>query len=167
MSDSTNHFRLIDETLAHSRLNRSGCFFSNAAGADLARCDVSALSEIENVLLTKIVPNSRSATDHNDLLKEHIGLTDLWIAYYKIARQWDLSRIRPFLQSLDGPILAVAILELAPVWNNRGPGVTLPPDLLDFMKEVAARPAGNAAEIARHQLRRVWLPGEKPPVPSS
>ena len=155
MNNSTQHHALIEDALNYSRVSRSECLASNTAAEELERCDISVLPEIEDAIRNHVVPGSGDVADYNDLIHRHPGLLSLWIAYFHIGKEGHVARIAQFLRSLAGPVLATAILAMRPVWYYKGPKVTLPPPLLELVREVAEGGSGNAAEVARHLLQNV------------
>lgn len=156
MNSSTQHQALIEDALNYSRVTRMGCLVSNTAADELKKCDTSVLPEIEDAIRNRVVPGSGDVADHNDLLHRHPGLLSFWGAYFYIAKEGHVARVAQFLRSLDGPVLATAILGMRPVWDNKGPNVTIPMPLLELVREVAENGSGNAAEMAKHQLQYVW-----------
>jgi hypothetical protein len=156
MTTSTGQQALIDDALNYSRVSHSGCLVSNTAADELKQCDSSALPEIEDTIRSRVVPGSVGVADHNDLLHRHPGLLSLWVAYFQIGKDAHIARIDQFLRSLDGAVLATAILGLWSVWANKGSGVTLPGPLLELLREVGADRTGSVGEVARHQLQSVW-----------
>lgn len=156
MNSSTQHQALIEDTLNCSRVTHMGCLVSNTAAQELKQCDSLVLPEIEDAIRSRVVPGAGDVADHNDLLHRHPGLLGLWTAYFQIGKDGHVAQIAQFLRSLDGPVLATAILAMWPVWHNKGPNVTLPTPLLELVREVAASGTRSAAEVAGHQLRYVW-----------
>jgi len=155
MNNSTQHHALIEDALNFSRVSRSECLVSNAAAEELEQCDSSVLPEIEEAIRNRVVPGSGDITDPNDLLHRHPGLLSLWVAYFHVGKEGHVERIAQFLRSLEGPVLATAILAMRPVWYYKGPNVTLPTPLLELVREAAESGTGNAAEVARHLLQNV------------
>lgn len=159
MKSSTQHQALIEDALNYSRVSGTGCLVSNTAADELEQCDSSVLPEIEDAIQNRVVPGSGDVADHNGLLHRHPGLLGLWGAYFHIGKEGHIARIAQFLRSLDGPVLATAILALRQVWDNKSSNDTIPGPLLDFTREVAENGRGSAADVAQHQLRYVWQPG--------
>lgn len=156
MNISVQHQALIEDALNYNRVSGTRCLVSNTAADELRLCNSSVLPEIEDAIRNRVVPDSGEVADHNDLLHRHPGLLGLWIAYFHIAKESHIERIAQFLRSLDGPVLATAILGMRSVWHNKGPNVTLPITLLDIVREVATSQTAKVTELAKHQLEYVW-----------
>jgi hypothetical protein len=143
---------LIDETLEYGRPSGDGCFVTNEASKELCQQGERALSPIEVAIRNRLVLDSNRSVDHDELLGRHPGLLNLWMAYYQIAGDSEVARIVPFLRSLDGPLLATAILAMNPTWPDENEKATIPVPILQFIREVAVERCGCVAEVARYYL---------------
>ncbi len=148
--------QLIMDSLKYSRVISKGSLISNEAATELKECGIESLPLIEETILQMVQPIAKQKTDHNDLLVDFPGLLSTWIAYYRIAVREALEdRILRFLQSLDGPLLATALLAMEPIWSDTR-RICLPPNLFEFVRVVSNRSADVAACVAQAQLSRVW-----------
>ncbi len=156
MNDYTQYRGLIEETLNFSRMSPvipESCMVSNAAAKDLKKCGVDALQEIEDTIRMDICRDSKSLADHHALLGKHIGLINLWGAYFAIGESREMARMVQFLRSLDAPVLATAILAMKSTWLEKSPNATLPKPFLDFVRDVAKTRNGSVAEVAKYLLQ--------------
>jgi hypothetical protein len=74
------------------------------------------------------------------------------MAYYHIGAGEHIPRITQFLRSLDGPVLATAILAMNPSWPDEKGRPTIPAPLLQFIREVAEKRIGCVTEVAKYYL---------------
>jgi hypothetical protein len=155
MSSKRRCETLIDETLSCSRMSPivpDGCLVVNAAGKELQQCGVEGLSAIEQTIRNRVSRDSEGCADHNELLQKHPGLLNLWGAYFAIGEAEHTARMVQFLRSLDGPVLATALLTMTSTWLYRKANPALPGPVLDLVREIAETRTGNAAEIAKNLL---------------
>lgn len=143
---------LAEETLTFINLSGVGCFVTNAAAEELRKHGDEALPVIEETIRQYVLADSDTVADHNELLGRHLGLLNLWITYFQIGADRHMNRVISFLQSLDGPVLATAILAVNPIWPDENGKITIPTLLLRFIHETAETATGCVAEVARYYL---------------
>lgn len=155
MTSSTK--TLIAETLHYRRLSGAGCFVTNAASEELCQHGEEVLPEIEEAIRDLKISDSGTCGDHNDLIGRYPGLLNLWMAYYHLGAARHVPRIIHFLRSLDGPVLATAILAMNPMWPDEEGMTTIPSPLLQLVRDVAEKSTGCVKEVAAY-----YLPGGHP-----
>ncbi len=158
MPDTARIQALIHETLNCSRMTSNSpnsCLVWNAAARELEEYGPEALTEIENVIRDRIA--SESWANHQDLGRKHPGLENLWMTCFSIGGVENTARITRFMRSLDGPVLATAILALRASWPyDEGLNIKMPKPFLDFVHEIAESRTGNAGDVAKHLLRSIY-----------
>jgi hypothetical protein len=155
MNDVERLTRLAEDTLGGQRVIRHECLVGNEAAEQLEPFGAVVLPVIQGVVLQRVVPTSQEVTDHHELMRRFPGLLSLWVTYFRVAQHTHLLEAVAFLGTLEGPVLASAVLGFRPVWGYSGRG-ELPPAIAAFLQEVARSPAEGVAEVAKQQLLHVW-----------
>jgi hypothetical protein len=156
MNEYTRYRRLIDETLSFSRMSPispESCMVTNAAAKDLKNGGLEALQEIEETIRADISRDARNCADHHELLGKHLGLINLWVAYFAIGADRQTARIVQFLRSLDDTVVATAILAMKSIWLEKSPNAIMPGPFVEFVREVAGLRTGSVPEVARCLLQ--------------
>ncbi len=153
MSDIKQITYLAEETLEGQRVIRLGdsCLVGNGAAEDLKSLGSVVLPVIQQVVISRVVPASLEVSDHHELMCRFPGLSSLWVAYLRVAQTAHLQEAIAFLKTLEGSVLASAILACMSVWGKFS-SCKLPPNVVTFLQEVARRPSDLAAEVAKHCL---------------
>jgi len=153
---------LIEETLSDSRLSGNSpnsCFVTNKAAEELEQCGELALPAIEQAIRERVVPTGKVSAHHHELLSKHRGLMSLWMAYIAIAGHKHRDRALQFMRSVDGPVLATAILSLRATWPyDEGSRIQMPKSLLGFVHDVARNRSGCPAEVANLLVSCLIMP---------
>lgn len=142
---------LAREALFETRVQSAGCLQANVAAEELESCGRSALAEIEALVRTDVA--TTNAKDRHRLISMFPGLLGLWGAYFAIGRSADMQRVVAFLRTLDGRVVATAILALRSVWRGDSLVERLPSELLTFLREVSTQET-EVGEVARWWLSR-------------
>ncbi len=159
---SASIITLIEETLNDSRLvgiSPNSCFVRNQAAAELEQCGEQALPTIEHAIRERVVPAGQASANHHELLSKHHGLMSLWMTYIAIAGSQHRDRVIQFMRSVDGPVLATAILSLRASWPyDNSLHSEMPTPYVDFVYEVAASRTGNGAKVANTFIGGLTFP---------
>jgi len=153
MTDMKQMTYLAEETLEGQRVIRLGdsCLVGNGAAEELKSLGSVVLPVIQQVIISRVIPASMLVADHHELMCRCPGLSSLWMTYLRVARSTHLQEAMAFLMTLEGSVLASAILACMSVWG-KFTSCKLPPNVVAFLQEVARRPSDLAAEVAKHCL---------------
>ncbi len=149
--------QLAGDALDGQRVIRLGdsCLVGNEAAEELKTLGPVVLPAIQQVVVRRVVPASLEVADHHELMRRFPGLSSLWVTYFRLARHAHLEQVVAFLVTLEGSVLASAVLGCMSVWGNSGWG-ELPPTIAAFLQGVARNPSDPVAEVARQRLLHVW-----------
>ncbi|VTR97030.1 hypothetical protein [Tuwongella immobilis] len=157
MNDVEQTIQLVEDTLNETRVIRLGdsCLVGNGAAEELKRLGPVALPVIQQVVVRRVVPIPQEVADHHELMWRFPGLLSLWVTYFRLAQHTHLQEAVDFLGTLDGSVLASAVLGCTSVWGSTN-WDELPPTLATLLQEIATHPSDIAAEVVRQRLLHVW-----------
>src|SRR5579883_3513343 len=107
--------RLVEQALSDTCMvpvAPGSCLMVNAAAQELEECGEAALPFIEQGIRDGTARATPMPAGYAELLRKHIGLLDIWVAYYRAGYPTQPGRVFDFLGSLDAPLLATAILAM-------------------------------------------------------
>lgn len=157
MNDIEQTIQLAEDALDGQRVIRLGdsCLVGNGAAEQLEALGPVVLPVIQQVVVRRVVPASLEVADHHELMRRFPGLLSLWVAYYRAAQHAHLEQVVAFLWTLEGSVLASAVLGCTSVWGNSG-WKELPPTVAAFLQGVARNTSDAVAEVASQRLLHVW-----------
>lgn len=145
MDLDNQELELVRDAVYCRKMKAVGSFVFNKASEQLREIGVSALPEIEHVILHEVMPFCDPSLDH--VSKPFFGAGDALVSHFQICEENNLiGTAAQLLRSLRGPLRIELLQCMNIVWPTRRSAI--PEPLMDVIKEVRASGTDRERQVA-------------------